>query len=176
MNCPQCGKRVWSDWQTCRYCGLNLRGTSSKAMAIPIAEHPDLKGVGGWLLVFCILLTIGGALFLFAFNPLKAGFLGILDLIRGIVGFVMGIHLWSVGKSALLFLKIYFIVAVCVRILEVLVYLIALVGGTAHNQVDMGVALLLCFISLGITSAWIGYFRYSERVKNTYGSNLFLLS
>lgn len=177
MNCPQCGKRVWSDWLSCRYCGVSLRNGSSAAMAISIAEDSELKGVGGWLLVFCILLILGGAWSLFtAFSPFKAGFLSILEFLSGIAGFAMGIYLCTVGKSAFLFLKICFIVTICVRLLELLVVVIALLSGTDQDQLELGVALMIRFISLGITIAWIGYFRYSQRVKNTYGSNLFLFS
>jgi len=145
-------------------------------MAIPIAANPELKGVGGWLLVFCILYTIGGALFLFATRPFRGDFLDILYLLQAIIAFVVGIHVWSVNKSALFVLKIYFIVALCVRILGLLVILLALLSGTTKNQSELGVALMFSFIGLGTTIAWIGYFRYSQRVKNTYGSNLIFFS
>src|SRR5437870_4090381 len=98
MNCPQCGKRIWSDDRYCKSCGLNLHAAPSAVMATPVEEDSELKGVGGWLLFFCILRTIfGPILFITSAFRFGAGFVDVLVLIQVVVGVVVGIHAWSLS-------------------------------------------------------------------------------
>src|SRR5947208_3558236 len=108
MNCPQCSNRIWSDERYCKSCGLNLQLSPFQPAAIPIADDSQLKGVGGWLLFFCILRTIFGPLSVFYSLHYGAGLMEILALLEGVFGLVVGIHVWSLTESAFFLLTIYF--------------------------------------------------------------------
>jgi hypothetical protein len=173
MNCPQCGKRIWSDDRYCKNCGLNLQSSPSQAVATSVAEDAPLKGVGGWLLFFCILRTIFGPLSIYYprhFGPSIP--IAILVLLQAAFGIVVGIHVWSVSKSAFLLLRIYFGSALLVQALQLFLSLVTLLASPSQSEFDTAAGLVAGFIGIALTIAWIGYFRYSDRVRATFGSNL----
>ena len=172
MNCPECGKRIWSDDRYCKACGLNLGAAPPRAATIPVAEDLELKGVGGWLLFFCILRTaLAPILFITLSLRFRPGLIDLLVLVEIVIGVVAGIHVWSLSKSAFLSLTIYFSASLLVTILRLFISLIALLAGESQSQIEAGVSLVSCFFGIALTIAWMGYFRYSDRVKATFGSN-----
>jgi hypothetical protein len=138
--------------------------------AAPAAE--DLTGVGGWLLLFCIILTIFDPLWSLRLIPvLRYGLTvnPILFVSFGLTayGVFTGIMLWTRNPSALTCLRVYFALVVVVALAGVFTYFRAI--RVAGFSFQMAIALLRVAAFLGI---WVSYFRVSKRVRATYGANL----
>src|SRR5262249_7732079 len=129
MFCRRCGSQIPEGLGMCSVCGLETNApwqpapSPSLAAAAPASTGvqppppdapltaPALAGVGGWLLFFCICLTIfwplwmlnSYARFHFAFRGLA--WLGVLRLL---LGFVTGVVLWMKNAAAIVLLRIYF--------------------------------------------------------------------
>ena len=131
-------------------------------------EQPRLVGVRGWLLLFCIVVTIiAPASFLLA-ALLKFSFFSVLDL--ALAGFYIftGIHLWRVRPQALTYTKLLLLIQFCLGALLLLEHsagpsVRALSGGAP----DVNSAKMM----LG-AAVWFLYFRKSRRVKATYGRSI----
>lgn len=147
------------------------------------------KGVGGWLVFFCVVLTILGPLHFLAqisiawkqFPPVFAQFpnlktaimweqAGLIALL--IYGFIVGCMIWNgnprgreIAKKFLLirlfgFIGIEFITVVIMRELP---------SQVVASVID-GVAVAV-FVNLISFLIWWLYFKKSKRVRNTYGAN-----
>ena len=143
------------------------------AAAVPIAVRPvgELRGVGGWLLVFCIWVTIFdplmdvrllGYLRYLSLNPMLLGSLGLTAF-----GVVTGVMLWMGRREALVLLRVYFaLVAVMV------LFGMASFFRATHFEA-LGFWIVLAWgRAIAFLAVWISYFRVSVRVRNTYGGNL----
>ncbi|HKV91695.1 MAG TPA: hypothetical protein VJW20_04000 [Candidatus Angelobacter sp.] len=141
--------------------------------SLPIVHGPS--GAGGWLLFYCISLTVlGPALVLLGFY-FAIRLRGInseisLGIARVLYGMVVGIFLWMRRPVALALLRIYFIVIAA----ETLLLMLEAVNLSLriHSSVFLSSRFSSLMTSAGITLLWFIYFRRSVRVKNTYGANL----
>jgi heme/copper-type cytochrome/quinol oxidase subunit 4 len=134
------------------------------------------QGVGGWLLFFCIVLTVispllvtGQVLAGLSRTRFNGGYL--IDVVRVVYGIVVGISLWMRRSGAINLLRIYF------GILIVTVVVVALSFIQASLRIGWTPALLSSRFTpglqlVGYTILWFAYFRKSQRVRNTYGINL----
>lgn len=184
MFCARCGQQIPNDSELCPLCGREatlalVPQPAPAALAqpqfvlpsLPIAHGP--KGVGGWLLFYCVSLTILSPVYLllyFLVTPYRVVtiylFIGIL---RGFWGIVVGIFLWMRRPVALFLLKGYFIYIAAGLLLNALEIVRAMMRTESWTLTGNRFAVLA---STGITVLWFLYFRRSVRVKNTYGANL----
>src|SRR5689334_10997805 len=134
MNCPQCSSRIWSDDRYCKSCGINLHTSSPEAAVLPFVISTELKGVGGWMLFFCILLTIFAPVLFLTSLRFGDGITIVLGLFQMIIEIIAGINVWSVSSSAFLSLRIYFAASLGLKTLRLLLSLIFLLSGSSQNQ------------------------------------------
>ena len=182
MYCPTCGQAVPDAERFCAYCGTPLSAAEAPSPVLaaapaaapaPVPAAPGaLRGVSGWLLLFCIWVTI--------FSPLMA--LQVLPYLRYLTlnpfllvslgvtlyGIFTGIQLWTVRPQALTHLRVYFGLVLAWALLSFVT-----VFRLGRGPMAVGISALagfgLEFLFLGI---WVTYFRVSRRVRNTYGASL----
>ena len=188
MFCARCGQQIPDATEICPLCGREasirldpspaapaptaavapgrIKWPDEPATTMPPVRQPSLRGVGGWLLVFCILLTVVApfAVLIWAwssqFEPES-----IVNIVWAAFGVVVGMMVWNVHRSAFVLLWIYFGATL-------LVFALAIVGlAQADEAVDPRDGILL-FRSLIYTVAWFIYFKKSDRVQATFGRNL----
>lgn len=146
--------------------GLSLSenaDSTRRESAAPTPTHTDhLQGVGGWLLLFCIVTTILNPLVLILTplpNTLSPPGLVIVCAMTTL-SVCTGISLWRVASNALTWAKIYFAVLLCVQCL-------GLLGKLVRTPNRVG-----ALLGITVTLAWLAYFMKSKRVRATFGSNL----
>jgi len=148
----------------------------------------ELKGVGGWLLLLCLRLTIFGPIFLLitlfgaistsneysiAFAQAPGFTVVIIVIVCSIYivpmlfGIYAGIALWTIRKHAVRLTKIATLIFLGLNLLDILAALgMAALGRQVANLSGAYVALNLPI--LGGNIVWYAYLNRSERVKNTY--------
>jgi hypothetical protein len=187
MTCPTCGQAAQGAERFCTNCGSDLTATMAALAATPLAGAAapatyapappaataanNLRGVRGWLLFFCVYITILGPFF----GLSALGFLRysgeslnlLLSLGLTLLAIITGILLWIVSPQALPMLRIYFALVLAVAVWGFISYL---------RVPHMGVFLPQLILAWGRTALflaiWITYFRRSKRVLATYGQNL----
>jgi hypothetical protein len=181
--CARCGQQIPEVSELCPLCGqqttLKLDPVPATAQLHPlyafvtIPQNLGPRGVGGWLLLYCIGLTICSPLATFLPISVVYRFMNyqyLLEIIRVIYGTVVGIFLWMKRPVALFLLRIYFIVIAAILLLALL-RLIAL-ALRPHTALAMVRGVTAIIVQTGFSTLWFVYFRKSERVRNTYGVNL----
>ena len=136
-------------------------------------QQSSSKGVGGWLLFFCVACTIIAP----AKEITQIGDLGsnnkfsilFVLLLAGFESFV-GLSVWRVAKKALRYLNIFFLVQTCLAVLLILAGTITLLGSEAVGESES--LFLDGFRTIIGTAIWWSYFRKSRRVRETFGTNL----
>ena len=138
MFCARCGQQIPDASEICQLCGqeATLRidpapppppfpaQTQYKAPNFSYGNS-RVQGVGGWLLVFCIIITMVSPLLVFAQISAQArgpNPYNMLDVVRVLYGVIVGIVLWMRRQVAILMLKIYFIVILATIVLVILVF------------------------------------------------------
>jgi len=184
MFCPACGKDVGIARRFCRFCGSSLNPSPATPAGSPNytyvtaarATTPELEGVWGWLLFFCLILTVLAPIA--AIEDGSSGWL-LIDVLVGLkvfFGVFVAINLWSRSEYALKLLRIYFFITIGSGILRFVIGAVAAVSYAYAGETGaVGGAttrLIACVIALAILVAWLAYFQSSKRVKATYGSNL----
>jgi hypothetical protein len=172
MDCPNCRLVNPPDAERCD-CGYDFPTATRKE---PYTNNdPSLSGVGGWLLFFCISLTILDPLYsvIQAIGDPRISQNGLaIVMILCIAGFSIytGFLLWKVRPDALKVLKGYFI----------FLFALACIGILGSFAVSFTTDTLTAIESLATQAArlvsvaiWALYFKKSRRVRNTFGRNLF---
>jgi hypothetical protein len=190
MFCMRCGQDVPETAQFCASCGqpARLPVTPSPAASYGAAPPPpqqtgvstpetaqeNLKGVAGWLLFFCIGFTVLWPLWVlgqYAFYSIGFRLIGVLGLLRMVFGIVVGVFLWTGNRAALVLLRVYFVISALLL---------------AWSIYNVGTFMLRYHAMSGILMSWtrsqapyvlflvlgIAYFAMSERVRATFGENL----
>jgi hypothetical protein len=182
MFCPTCGQAVPDAERFCANCGTELSppATPSAApVAAPDAAPPPvsaapgaLRGVGGWLLVFCIWITIFSPLMELRVLPylryLTLNWFLLVSLGVTAYGVFCGVQLWTVRAQALTHLRIYFGLVLAGALLGIVTFFRTM-GGESSGGIWIFAGWARTFLFLAI---WITYFRVSKRVRNTYGASL----
>ena len=131
-------------------------------------EYPNLVGVGGWLLWFCIVTTIiSPAIVLVSTLSHPSGY-SLIDMCLAAFSVFTGVSLWKAKPRALRLTKILLIVQFCLGALLVVGELISSTeNSSASSAADpSGVRMLVgAFI-------WFLYFKQSKRVRAVYGRSI----
>lgn len=183
MFCARCGQQIPDASDVCPLCGQPANfhlphqplATDPARFAQPAAAslftrpiNEQLRGVGGWLVVFCIyagvLIPLGSLRDITA--HLSAPTIWTLYHL-GFVCFslVVGLFVWQASPSALPILRAYFLSVAAIEVLSI-AYLQWTQDHIAVMQIVFRVRTL---IWVGI---WYAYFYKSERVRATFGRNL----
>jgi hypothetical protein len=133
-----------------------------------------LKGVSGWLFLFCAGTTILQPIFylkdaqplsLFVVIPLAA------------FSFYVGITAWRVRRNALRVVKAYFLVQLALAALGLLVVVVGANTGAYPGGLEKKTEMVTVEAFNSLRPAifvwiWWSYFKRSKRVRATYGANL----
>lgn len=132
-----------------------------------------LKGIRGWLLLFLLGLVFVTPLSSF-FGGLNSGdaFSFGFDLLFGALAIYTGIALWRGATNALRLVKVYFVVALVMAVLEIVSGILTAPATTASSTPSQNNSLTEGFRMLIGVAIWWSYFKKSKRVKATYGANL----
>lgn len=204
MFCPQCGSQSPDNAGFCMKCGYKIADAAAFAAAagtaaagsvpapVPapgpsLAAQPQYKGVGGWLLLFCIGATILSPLIIAVRTIALWADTATLDILPAYRTIVLattianvvivaaalnaGIALWRVRPGALTAVKWFFLVlGLAILALYPVVFALQLeptvmagaITGQTIDAVRAGIFILI----------WWLYFKKSKRVLATYGRNL----
>jgi len=133
------------------------------------AGYAPLRGVGGWLLFFCIMTTIIIPLVTIAEAANSNDPVVILtDVALAILAFCTGLSLWRVRPHALRWVRVYLVVGSCLMMIAGLqrqaTYITHEPTSSIYTNPVAGA------VVYAVT--WWQYFRKSKRVKATFGRNL----
>jgi len=182
--CARCGEQIPDASETCPICGREASIQIHPPAPLPAVSHPRSaavtlpvivgpSGVGGWLLFFCIGLTIFAPLTILMQAAAGSRFSTAYMFydVRVLYGMVVGATLWLKQPISLMLLRVYFIIAGAAAGLGALSVVAAAIG--THASLFLLVPRFTgAFVPVGITVLWFAYFRKSARVRNTYGSNI----
>jgi hypothetical protein len=167
MDCKSCGVSITGKEEFCRNCGVPT------VQSMPNSNGP--RGVGGWLLLLCVLLTVVlpanvlyGTVRSLAYRPdgvvlvINAANIGV-----ALLSLMAGIMLWRVQKNAVKVTKI-FLGLNPLHALGVFC-LIATSNHLIFPRLLVSLALRILTVPLLISLAWYWYLLASQRVRNTYG-------
>jgi len=187
-TCPTCGQAATAAERFCTNCGGDLTqtqlatppaATAAAGAATAYAPAPqavapvasELRGVRGWLLLFCVWLAIVDPLYSLRVLPylryISLNWTLPLSLALVVYGMVTGIQLWRVRPGALTLLRIYFGFVVALTLFTI--------GLMFYGSFLMHVGIWSVFAwveTAAFLAVWVTYFRVSKRVRATYGRNL----
>jgi hypothetical protein len=183
MFCPNCGRNVGGATRFCRFCGGSLspslaaagtaRGSVSEKTAYSaVTLEDDLKGVFGWLLLFCVILTVVGPLVMVAGGRSGSLLVDLFSWAKVVFGIFVGINLWSQSPHALKLLRIYFVVALVLGVLRLVSSVVLTFTAKTEGFYAAYTESTASLVSLVVLGVWLAYFHFSKRVQSTYGSNL----
>jgi hypothetical protein len=143
-------------------------------------EPTRLRGVGGWLLLFCIVTTIIAPLaHIAAAAKSNDAFTALIDASFTILAFCTGLSVWRVRRHAFRWVRAYLITVLC---LGITAYLLSLgqASDTMYGPNSPAIAELIATRinrneTIGSVIAavmWWQYFKTSKRVNATFGRNL----
>ncbi len=142
------------------------------------------KGVGGWLLFFCILLVILGPLVVFAqiwvilnytYNmdstlktTIALEMIGLCIIM--IYGFIVGLMIWGGDQTAPQLARNYLLFRLCLFIALEAFPLLLLIDLPKQQFTNILIDNLRAILrEISFFAIWWSYFKRSKRVKNTYG-------
>jgi hypothetical protein len=129
-------------------------------------EYPNLVGVGGWLLWFCIVTTIiSPAVVLVSTLSHPSGY-SLIDVCLAAFSVFTGVSLWKANPQALRLTKILLVIQFCFGALLFIGELINSSGdsSTSNTASDPSGLRMLVFALI-----WFLYFKKSKRVRIVYG-------
>ncbi len=130
-----------------------------------IDERAKYYGVRGWLLFFCVISVLYfPAEVLNHFAQAPKGIYAAIRSILAALSFNAGVRLFFIKASGIEWVRLFFVLRLIVGI--VLLWGIMQSAGIATDRFFTELA------TLGSLIAWWSYFRYSRRVRVTYGRNI----
>ena len=133
----------------------------------------QLRGVRGWLLLFCLGLVLVQPLALL-FEAVNSGdaFVAGFNLLLGAFAIYTGIALWRGATNALKLVKVYFVVVLIGATLVIASGILTAPAARVSQTPSQDNPLTVGFRMLIGVAIWWSYFKKSKRVKATYGANL----
>ena len=201
MFCGRCGVLNPDDHAFCKACGYTLgppfqapasvdaspaavlvapaTGTRSANTQQPpsltpgaSSEATELRGIGGWLLLFCAGLTVISPLVVVAEAAnSKDGLTIATDLGLAALYIYTGIGLWRTKANYFKWLKVCFVVNLILGVLGILGSIWTQPDSLQH-ELSTSNDLAASIRSIVGVAIWGSYFRKSKRVRVTYGRNL----
>jgi hypothetical protein len=146
-----------------------------------IEENPKYKGIGGWLLLFCIVLTIitpilsasqivSGYVNTPITNSTVKAALIIESGIGGLLhfyGFVTGCIVWSGNKNGAVYAKRFLIINI-IGFFAIATSVALLFDSPEARHKVIGSYILLIPKEIAFFTIWWFYFKYSKRIKFLY--------
>ncbi|WP_082112972.1 DUF2569 family protein [Pseudoxanthomonas suwonensis] len=186
INCQKCNAQILDSSKFCAACGNQVDRAGNLNVSTSV-QRPAAVRVGGWLTLFCILLTVifplsscsGMAEYsdlatkhgVSADSPLYAaiGQNAFGGAIAGIYAFIVGLRIWTGSPNgrriAITFLVIYPLITFLFNVIALSML------GDAQGSGEIRVALISSILGSFLFSAiWLPYFKWSKRVKATYAS------
>ncbi len=188
MFCMRCGQQVPETASFCAACGQPVNqpvapATSSGAPppVAYVAAPSNLKGVSGWLVVFCVGFTVLWPVWTLIQYAMTNFFLVrrftplfLLGPVRIVFGIVVGIALWAAKPPAMVLLRIYFALAGMLTLWGTVSWIgIIMRLPRFFESIGNLTSLLTLVLQIVFLAAGIAYFSMSKRVQATYGSKLF---
>lgn len=190
MFCARCGQQVPETTETCPFCGRSTNipwrpapGMSQVWATAPPAQFPAATSVArpqqpvrGWLLFFCICLTILSPLctlreyltYHYVLNSFT-----LMRLLHLAFEIAVGVMLWMAWPVAMVLLRIYFALSALLAFLNLFSLYRTAVHFNALWVLYSAPVLTVVGPSLAFLVGGILYFSLSQRVRATYGSGLF---
>ena len=146
-----------------------------------IEENPKYKGIGGWLLLFCIVLTIitpllsvtqivSGYANTSITNPavkvatlIESGIAGLLHF----YGFVTGCIVWSGNKNGIIYAKRFLLINL-IGFFAIATSVALLFDAPDARHKVIGSYILLVPKEIAFFTIWWFYFKCSKRIKFLY--------
>jgi len=127
-------------------------------------EHPELIGIGGWLLWFCIVTTIIAPVVNVVSIMSKPSGYSIIDLALAVYMVITGVNLWRISTRALRLTKVLLAIQFWIGTFLFVIQIAASASGDTTSSSDAG-----GFRMLVGSIIWWFYFKKSKRVKATFG-------
>lgn len=132
-------------------------------------EHPELIGVGGWLLWFCIVTTVIAPVINVASILSDPSVYSVIDMALVAYMIITGVNLWRLTGRALrltkVLLAIQFWFGIVLFIIQIASSNTESTSGTSSSD-TAGFRMLITSI------IWWFYFKKSKRVKATFGKTI----
>ena len=133
----------------------------------------DVKGIGGWLLLFVIILTIIQPIYLLfdvvanpSFYSYSSGVYDLASLLWvfgiAIYSIIVGISIWRRKEKAIIWAKEFLIVSLIIGIVFTFLY------SGLYTTEEQDILFVEVFRSLVFFGIWFSYLSASKRVKNTF--------
>jgi hypothetical protein len=129
-------------------------------------EYPNLVGVGGWLLWFCIVTAVISPTIVLVSTLSHPSGYSLIDVCLAAFSVFTGVSLWKAKPQALRLTKILLIIQFCLGALLFIGELISSTedSSTSNTASDPSGLRMLVFALI-----WFLYFKKSKRVRIVYG-------
>jgi hypothetical protein len=164
MNCKSCGALITGTKEFCTNCG----------QVVSYPPPSGLRGVGGWLLLLCIMLAIVFPLNILygTVRSLRYHPDGLVLLINaanvalGALSLAAGLMLWRVRKNAVILAKVFLLLS---PVHAVAIFCLVVFSAHVANPWAMvSLALRILALPFLFSLLWFWYLLASKRVKSTF--------
>lgn len=146
----------------------SANAAAANSVGIPSTVDP-LKGIRGWLLLFCLGIVFVQPLALIVASD--TAFEAVFNLLLGAFSAYTGICLWRVKPNALRMVKVYFVLVLSIATIAILASVVTTHSAPSSETPQTNVLTDGARMLIGV-AIWWSYFKKSKRVKATYGANL----
>jgi hypothetical protein len=145
-----------------------IQSTASEVERIR-TEHPELIGVGGWLLWFCIVSTVIAPLINVVSTLSDPSAYSVIDLALVAYMIITGVNLWRQTGRALRFTKILLAIQFW---LGLVLFVLQIASSNTESTPRTSSSDAAGFRMLITSIIWWFYFKKSKRVKATFGKTI----
>jgi low temperature requirement protein LtrA len=132
-------------------------------------EHPELIGVGGWLLWFCIVTTVIAPIINVVTLLSDSSAYSVIDLALVAYMIITGVNLWRLTGRALRLTKVLLAIQFW---LGIVLIIIQIASSNTESTSGTSSSDTAGFRMLVTSTIWWFYFKRSKRVKATFGKTI----